>query len=183
MDRIGDKLTIYERQPNQVWADIMSYTYGEKNPYLDPNREAFGSDFIGQLKGVLDKVNMMNEKLDKLGLYSADLDKLNLGSLKDDIQGVRAVWNEHYDGQIKPAFRVINGMYKEQQDHIVNMQKERNKEAVSRERSFIFSKSPEELTETEKNIQSKQFMDVLHVSLPSLSSRFDFSTLDIKDFE
>lgn len=175
------KLNYYERNPSALWGDIMRETFGEGNPYLDPERKKGGLAIIEQLNKMATVLEKTDKTLDRLGAYAVDFDKVNLGNMSTDI-GKFIQWaGDELEETFGDFKRTVQKEYKEQKTAVDKLNKDREDEKDRRERSFIISSDPESLKPEERTIQSNHFLKTFDYAVPGLNTPGDFVPFDIED--
>ncbi len=180
--RIKRKLRNYERNPVNVYGDILYYTFGEGNKYIDKHGIYEGATVFEELSSAGINITEWRDKLNALRLFATALDKVNLSTLDDRTETTIDRMNTMYNSELKPTFRVIQGIVDKQQKAIAELESEitRNQETI--EKSRIMTSDPTDLTEDERTFQNNTFIKQLDSAIPGVSDRFKFKTFDIKEF-
>ena len=165
-----------------MYGDILYYTFGEGNKFIDKHGIYEGADVFVQLENAGIKITEWRDKLNDLRLFDTALDKVNLSIIDDRLESTLKKLDTMYQSELKPTFRVIQKIVDKQAKAIAALETELNSNQESTEKARIITSDPDDLTNEEKTLQSNTMIKILENALPGVDDKYKFKTFDIKEF-
>jgi len=181
-NNIMRKVRSYERNPLNVYSDIMYYTFGEGNKYREKYEIIAGAEIFEALNTLGIEFKEVKDKLNDLRLFDTALDKVNLNTLNTSIITITDLYNSNYNNILKPTFKVIENIYNKQQKAIAELERRELARLEQDERNRVMNTNPDDLTKDERTIQNNQFIKQLNNAVGGVSEHFIFKSVDIKEF-
>ncbi len=180
--RIKRKIKTFENNPLSVYGDILYYTFGEGNKFIDKHGIYEGADVFKQLEGAGIKITEWRDKLNDLRLFDVALDKINLSIIDEQLEKTLSKLDTMYQSELKPTFRIIQKIVDKQQKAIAELETSINRHNETMEKARIMTTNPADLTEDERAFQNNTFIKQFDSAIPGVNDRFKFKTYDIKEF-
>ena len=178
---INNKLKTYQRNPINLWSDIFYYSFQEGNKFIDEKGVFAGADVIAQLNEINTGLIDMKNHFNTLGLFEVALEQTNLITLDAGINDLSERLNTVYNENMKPTFKVIEGIYNKQQKAIAELERRWKERLKELERSYLISTDPDKLSDKDKIIQNNQFIKMFNNAISGIDNRYKFKTIDIED--
>jgi uncharacterized protein YoxC len=180
-ESVHNKLTAYQRQPGLVWGDMNELLFGEQNEYIQATERLGIADELAQVKQVTDGIGEAIKRVNEVGLYAEIADAAGLGQAFADIADAVTVINERYQNTILPTQNRINKVVRQNQKIASEIAMERYNERDKRARSHILASNPDDLSDEERKVQTKQVIDIIKSASPELDINYEYEPVSLKE--